>query len=303
MKGLLILTLLLLPAFLVKAQPDTLPKSPITAEIWDVVAIYKEHTDSRGVTRKFTHELKGEILNYDASTGLITFKDQDGKMYALKAGDYKYFEYDKQFTVKNKQVVLRPRKSTGFDYSVGINMGYFNINQDFTPDEFYLNGFSSTADIPVSLRLGASRFLNAKSTVGLSAEYALLMGDSRYFSLGARFQYLYNTEKNASFYFPVAVNYSNYRFGSQYQINDTLFTDPTSWQYPASTDMDASVSAVELNIGQGISFALKNKHAFNVELLLMKQFVINQTFTTEETTDPKTAFGISGLKLGLSYNF
>jgi hypothetical protein len=60
------------------AQPDTNPEKPNTiVEVYDVVAVYREHLDGRGRVRQYTSEMKGEILKYDESTGVLTFKGTD----------------------------------------------------------------------------------------------------------------------------------------------------------------------------------------------------------------------------------
>lgn len=286
------------------AQHDSVPEQPTTiTEIYDVVAIYKQHTDGRGNTRQYVSELKGEIINYDEGTGVLTFKAVDGKMYSLKSSDYKYFEYDKEFTKKIKQVVTKTRKESGYEFSVGIAAGYFNINHDFKEDGYFSNGFYSSADIPITIRLGASRYLNKNMQVGLVGEYALLIGDSKYFNLGARFQYMYNPSKNTAFYLPVEVKYSRYEFDSQYQVNDTTFIDEFSWEYPSRLDTRAVLNNVELCIGQGISFALKNNKSLNLEAMFVKQFTVSQAIRSENALTPNSKFNVFGGRLSLSFNF
>ena len=286
------------------AQIDTIHKQPNEIiEIYDVVAVYKESTDGRGQARKYVSELKGEILNYDQSTGVLTFKGIDGKMYSFKSDEYKYFEYDKEFSSKNKQVIILPRKDSGFEFSAGISAGYFKISHNFTADDFYISGFQSGADIPICLKLGASKYLNKNSLVGLTAEYALIMDDNSYFNVGARYQYLYNHNKNSAFYFPVELKFSRYQFNSQYQTSDTTFFDDLNWEYPSRSDTKVALNNLELNIGQGLSFALKNNKSLALELMLVKQFILSQTFKNEAEFPPKSKFGVNGLKLSIFVNF
>jgi hypothetical protein len=304
MKKLLMCITLALINHALYAQIDTIPKEQnIKIEVYDVVAVYKESTDGRGQTRKYVSELKGKILNYDESTGVLTFKGNDGKMYSFKSGDYKYFEYDKEFTSKIKHVVILPRKDSGFEFSAGISAGYFKINHNFTADDFYMSGFQSGADIPICLKLGASKYLNKNSLVGLTAEYALLIDDNSYFNVGARYQYLYNPNKNSAFYFPVELKFSRYQFNSQYQTSDTTYIDDLNWEYPSRSDTKVALNNLELNIGQGLSFALKNKKTLSLELMLVKQFVLSQTFKNVAEFPPKSKFGVNGLKLSVFMNF
>lgn len=286
------------------AQNDSVPAQPTTiTEIYDVVAIYRQTTDGRGNPRTVTSELRGEIINYDESTGVLTFKANDGRMYSLRSEDYKYFEYDKEFTRKVKQVVVKTRKEEGFEFSVGIAAGYFNIDHDFTEDGYFSNGFYSSADIPITIRLGASRYLNKNMQAGLVAEYAMIIGDSKYFNVGGRFQYMYNNTKNAAFYLPVEVKYSRYDFSSQYQVNDTTFIDEFSYEYPSRLDTRVTLNNVELCIGQGISFALKNKKSLSLEAMFVKQFVVSQKITSSNPLTPNSKFNVFGGRLSLSFNF
>ena len=298
-----ILTFVLLNVLLF-AQKDSIPKVQNTrVEIYDVVAVYREHVDGRGVTRQYTSEMKGKILNYDESTGVLTFKARDGKMYSLKSTDYKYFEYDKEFTSKNKQVVQLDRKDSGFEINVGLNVGYFTINHNFIADDFYINGIDSNADIPICLKLGVGKYLNKNSLVGINAEYALVIDNNSYFNIGTRYQYMYNPSKNKAFYFPIELKFSRYQFNSQYQTSDTTFIDNFSWEYPTQLDTEITTNNIELNIGQGISFALKNKKSLTLELLLLKQFAMQQTFKNESGVSPNSEYGITGLKLAACMNF
>jgi hypothetical protein len=284
------------------AQMDSTLKTPAAntkVEIYDVVAVYKEHKDSRGITRTFTYEMKGDILNYDQSTGVLTFKDLDGKVYSLKGSDFKYFEYDKVFTTKIKPVVIHARKDSGVEWSAGITMGYFNIRHDFTPDDHFLNGFESSADIPVCLKLGVGKYLNKHALAGMKTEYAVVMGDSRYFNIGARYQYMYHPNKNSAFYFPAELKYGRYQFMSQYQINDTLFLDNSGWMFPASTDTKVTSHCAELNLGQGVSFALKNKKSISMELMLFNQFMLSQKIKGIDARTPDSVYGVNGVKFSL----
>lgn len=284
------------------AQKDSTLKTTAAntkVEIYDVVAVYKEHKDSRGITRTFTYEMKGDILNYDQSTGVLTFKDLEGKMYSLKGTDFKYFEYDKVFTTKIKHAVIHPRKDAGIEWSAGITMGYFNIGHDFTPDEHFINGFESSADLPVCLKLGVGKYLNTHALVGMNAEYALVMGESRYVNVGARYQYLYHPNKNSAFYFPAELKYGRYQFDAQYQTNDTLFLDNSGWMFPASTDTRVTSHCAELNLGQGVSFALKNKKSISMELMLFKQFMLSQKIKGIDARTPESDYGVSGVKFSV----
>ena len=141
------------------AQNDTIPKEQIEiVEVYDVVAVYKSTTDGRGRTRNYVSELKGEILNYDESTGVLTFKDKDGRIYSFKSDEYKYFEYDKEFTRKVKNFVLRPRKESEFEISAGFRASFINLNDNFSADDYYVWSGGGSSDLPISIFLGGKIF-------------------------------------------------------------------------------------------------------------------------------------------------
>ncbi|MFK7787407.1 MAG: hypothetical protein AB8B56_19945 [Crocinitomicaceae bacterium] len=288
------------------AQNDTLSSAQsIDVEVYDVVAVYREHTDGRGRTKKFTTEMKGEIVKYDESTGVLTFKRNDGKMYSLTTDQYEYFQYDKEFTPrrrKNKQKVLKPRKDLGLEYSIGLNTGALNFPTGFEPDDNYVNGLEAGFEQVVCLKAGVSTYLNANSAVGLSAEYSLLSAESAYVSVGPRYQYIYNTAKNGAFYFPLALNFAHYKGDHFYQVDETVITSEGSF-YPKELNAEVTLNSIELNIGQGVSFALKNKRSISLELMLVNQFIISEKVQIEYDPKPTTNYRGNGIKLSLSMNF
>lgn len=287
------------------AQNDSLPKdTTVIVEIYDVVAVYKEIVDGRGRTRQYTSELKGEIITYDESTGLLTFRGKDGRMYSFRSEEYKYFQYDKEFTSKKKkQVALHPRKDSGFEFSAGLSAGFLNIPTGFRIDENYVGGTTAGFEIPVCIKGTASKYINKNSVVGLTAEYSLLSSESAYFNAGARYQYLYNPNKNAAFYFPIELKFSHYQADYyRYQYNDTLFTDNGS-SWPIDLEADVTINALELNVGQGISFALANKRSLSMELMLLKQFIVSEELKIPQSVAPQTNFSAYGMKLSLFMNF
>jgi hypothetical protein len=304
MKSVFAMIILVLISIGLDAQPDTNPEKPNTiVEVYDVVVVYREHVDGRGRVRQYTSELKGEILNYDESTGVLTFKGIDGKIYSLKSGEYKYFQYDKEFRSKSKQHVLHPRKDSGYEFSAGFSAGFILISDNFTADDYYLSGWGSGINFPGSVKLGLSKYLNKNSLGGLTAEYAMLTFDKTYFNIGARYQYLYDLSKNTSLYFPAELNFSRYQFETQYVTNDTTFIDPFSWTYPTYVETEISINALELNVGQGLSIALKNKRSVSLELMMIKQFTLTTRFRNSSSLTPKSDLGITGVKLAVLMNF
>lgn len=306
MKTIITFAIIALFSLALNAQNDTIPKvQNETVEIYDVVAVYRETTDGRGNKRQYTSELKGEILKYDETTGLITFKGVDGRMYSFKSEEYKYFQYDKEFTPKKKkQKVSNPRKEEGFEFSAGLSTGFLRIPTGFRTDENYVGGSTAGFELPVCLKVGMSNYLNKNSQVGLTAEYSLLINSgSTYFNAGARYQYLYNPTKNTAFYFPVELKFSHYNADYyRYQYNDTVFTD-NGYSWPVDFDAEVTINALELNVGQGISFALKNKRSLSLELLLLRQFILTEKLEIPVSVAPQTDFRVNGMKLSLFMNF
>lgn len=287
------------------AQVDSTANTPdVIIEVYDVVAVYRSHIDGRGRTREFTSLIKGEIVKYDESTGVLTFKGNDGKMYSFKSEEYKYFEYNKEFTTKvKKPKVIKPRKEAGFEFSVGLNVGFLNIPTGIQFDDSLVGGSTAGFELPICIKVGASRYLNKNSQIGLTAEYALIGSGTTYFNGGARYQYMYNPAKNAAFYFPIELKYSRYTADYYYvQYTDAVSTDPF---YSSNTEYNADVtlSGLELNLGQGISFALKNKKSLSLELMLVKQFVLSEKFDIDHTVTPSTNFDVFGARMSVFMNF
>ncbi len=289
------------------AQVDTISKDPtVKVEIYDVVAIYKEHQDGRGNTRQYTSELKGEILNYDATTGLLTFKGLDGRMYSFKSGDYKYFEYDKQFTSKVKNKQLNPRKESEFEFSAGIRASWLTFNDNFTEDDYYLNSNGGHFDLPVSIYLGAGKYFNRRHFAGASGELGVIVDGKNYFMGGLRYAYQYDAyKKNVAFYLPVELQYFNVKANSNFQVNDTVVdVQPggTVYYYPSNADLNYRLNAFSVSFGQGFSFIMKNKHSIALELSFVRFFPFKPTYFDLDRDPPKTDFSGNGFRFSLIYN-
>ncbi|PCJ35644.1 MAG: hypothetical protein COA99_13705 [Moraxellaceae bacterium] len=288
------------------AQTDTTSNSQnVNIEVYDVVAVYRDHIDGRGRTRKFTSEIKGHIIKYDESTGVLTFKGIDGRMYSYTSDQYEYFQYDKEFTSKRKkkkQKALNLRKDSGFEISIGLSAGVLNIPTGFETDDNYIGGLTSAFEKLVCLKGGVSKYLNINSSVGLTAEYSMLSSEMTYFNVGAGYQYLYNPTKNAAFYFPLALKFSHYQADHSYQFDETVYTNNGSY-WPNDLDANVTINALELNIGQGVSFALKNKRSISLELMLLNQFILSQKVEIPNDVSPITDYRVNGIKLSVLMNF
>lgn len=306
MKRIITLTLTAILSLAANAQVDTLKKDPtVKVEIYDVVAVYKEHRDGRGNIRQYTSELKGEILSYDATTGLLTFKGRDGKMYSFKSGEYKYFEYDKQFTSKVKNTQVYPRKESEFEFSGGFRASWLAIRDDFTSDDYYMNSNGGFFGLPISIYLGAGKYFSRRHFVGVSGELAVL-ADDNFFSGGLRYAYQYDAHKrNVAFYLPVELQYFHVKTDARFQVNDTVY-DPhsggTVYYYPSDLNLEYKLSALSLSLGQGFSFIMKNKHSLALELSLVRFFPFEPKYLNLDREPPKTKFTGSGFRFSLIYN-
>jgi hypothetical protein len=304
MKKLLICITIALINLVVYAQTDSsLKEQNSIVEVYDVVAVYKEYTDSRGRSRKYSSELKGKIINHDQSTGFLTFQGKDGEMYSFTSLQYEYFKYNKEFTSKiNQKKAINQRKEEGLGFHIGLSAGILRIWTGFQEDENYVGGTTGGGEQPVCIKLGLNKYVDKNNLVGLTAEYSLLGQGSSYFNAGARYQYLYNSAKNATFYLPTELKFSHYKTSYMFQSNDTTyFENYQTW--PTDINADVALNALEINIGQGVSFALKNKRSLSLELMLLKQFILSQNLKVSNNLSPKTDFSMYGAKLSLFMNF
>lgn len=306
MKRIITLAFMAILSLASNAQVDTLQKDPnVKVEIYDVVAVYKEHRDGRGNTREYTSELKGKILSYDASTGLLTFKGIDGRMYSFKSGEYKYFEYDKQFTSKVKNTQVYPRKETEYEFSGGFRVSWLAMRDDFTADDYYVNSNGGYWELPVSIYLGAGKYFSRRHFVGVSGELVVL-SDDNFLSGGLRYAYQYDAHKrNVAFYLPVELQYFHVKTDARFQVNDTVFdtqSGGTVYYYPSDLNLEYTLSALSLSLGQGFSFIMKNKHSIALELSLVRFFPFEPKYLNLDRQPPKTNFSGNGYRFSLIYN-
>jgi hypothetical protein len=306
MKGIITLAFAAILSLGVHAQVDTLQKDPsIKVEVYDVVAVYKEHRDGRGNIREYTSELKGKILSYDASTGLLTFKGLDGKMYSFKSGDYKYFEYDKQFTSKVKNTQVYPRKEREFEFSAGFRTSWIAMRDDFTGDDYYVNSNGGYWELPLSIYLGAGKYFSRRHFAGVSGELTVL-SDGNFFSGGLRYAYQYDAHKrNVAFYLPVELQYFQVKTDARFQVNDTVYdvqSGGTVYYYPSDLNLDYTLSSLSFSLGQGFSFIMKNKHSIALELSLVRFFPFEPKYINLDREPPKTNFTGNGFRFSLIYN-
>lgn len=277
--------LLLLGCLSAFAQTDS-----IKTEIHDVLALEKGGL------------IKGEVLSFDAIGGGIVFKDLNGKIYSLAREEYQYFKEDQAFEIKQKgPKVLHPRKNSGWEIHIGTSVAFLAMVHDFEADPYYLNGVQSLADLPVSLKVGAGKYLNPTNYLGFTAEFALVTETAPNYQLGLRYKYFYDTGKNnVGLYLPVEVTYQHLDITSNFSVNDTVFING-GFRFPDNRDLTTSVNAASISFGHGFAFMLANKKSVAIELNLLAHLLLSQQFQDLDRDSPMSQFGTRGVKLAVMF--
>ena len=124
--------------------------------------------------------LFGEILEFNQKDGDLTFRDQYNRMYSLSREMYDYFEEDKiyQKRVKNVDSLVRARKIDELDFHVGLHTLFAGTDPGFKPDDYYLssNGNGMFYYTPICLSLGLGKYIHRQHYLGLSADLKALGG-------------------------------------------------------------------------------------------------------------------------------
>ena len=246
--------------------------------------------------------LKGEILVFEVKDGDITFRDMQGRNYSITREEYDYFVEDMRYSVKNKDtLIIRPRKTTEMEISLGFSAPYVAVNHDFKADSYYLYENAGLIYLPLSLKFGLGKYINRQNFAGVTADIGLTSGSS-YFSAGLRYSYQYDAyKKNTSFYIPVELSFSNLNATFQNGIADTVFSNG-GYSYPAYVDSEVSLKSIGIHVGQGVAFILNNKKSISLELLLFRNFVVSHKYIDIDRNPPSGNFSAYGLKLAFFYN-
>lgn len=249
--------------------------------------------------------LFGEIIEFNQKDGDLTFKDQYNRMYSLSREMYDYFEEDKvyQKRVKNVDSLVRARKIDEFDFHVGLNTLMAGYDQGFVADDYYIQSYSNGMyyELPICLSLGLGKYFHRQHYLGASLDLKAIGGPSSFnqYSLQYRFQYD-AIRNNIARYIPISIGFQ--------QITDLAYFDVpdlTLPPFPTTTrkEIETSVSSLNFAIGHGFSFIGKDLHYFNIEVLLYKGLWAKHAMITNELYLPNLNYQTAGAQLKLSYHF
>jgi len=249
--------------------------------------------------------LFGEILEFNQKDGDLTFRDEYNRMYSLSREMYDYFEEDKvyQKRIKNVDSLVRARKIDELDFHVGINTLFAGINPGFKPDSYYLssNGNGMYFYTPICLSLGVGKYLHRQHYVGLSADLKAIGGPTSFKQFNLNYHFQYDAMKNnVARYIPITLGFQNLTTEETFQVADlTMPPFPTTIE----KNFETQVSSLHLAIGHGFSFIGKDLHYFNLEILFYKGLFAKHSLITNELTLPNLNYQTAGAQVKLGYHF
>ena len=249
--------------------------------------------------------LFGEIIEFNQKDGDLTFKDQYNRMYSLSREMYDYFEEDKvyQKRVKNVDSLVRARKIDEFDFHVGLNTMMAGYDPGFVADDYYLqsSGNGLFFYTPICLNLGMGKYVHRQHYLGASLDLKAIGGPSMFSQYNANYRFQYDAMKNnVARYIPVTV-------GFQRQTDLEYFYVPDLTMPPQVTtiekEFEINVSSLNLGIGHGFSFIGKDLHYFNLEILIYKGLWAKHSMISNELLLPSLNYQTAGAQLKLSFHF
>lgn len=249
--------------------------------------------------------LFGEILEFNQKDGDLTFRDEYNRMYSLSREMYDYFEEDKvyQKRIKNVDSLIRARKIDELDFHVGINTLFAGINPGFKPDSYYLssNGNGMYYYTPICLSLGVGKYLHRQHYVGLNADLKAIGGPTSFKQFNLNYHFQYDAMKNnLARYIPISLGFQNLTTDETFQVADlTMPPFPTT----IVKNFETQVSSLHLAIGHGFSFIGKDLHYFNLEILFYKGLFAKHSLITNELTLPNLNYQTAGAQVKLGYHF
>lgn len=226
-------------------------------------------------------------------------------MYSFKSGEYKYFEYDKQFVSKVKSTEVYPRKETEFEFSAGFRATMVDIKNSFGTNDNYIHADGGFYALPVSIYASAGKYFSRRHFVGLNGEIPVF-SQADFFSGGLRYAYQYDAHKrNVAFYLPVELHYFQGKANSNFKVIEKVYDAQSGISYSLYKEnviLDYTLRAFSFSLGQGFSFIMKNKHSLALELSLVRFFPLEPKYTKPENDPPKTTATGNGFRFSLIYN-
>lgn len=247
--------------------------------------------------------LRGQILIFEEKDGDITFQDIYGRKYSITREEYSYFE-ENQFVKERKSkndTIVKVRKENQLEFSVGLTYGSYAPTITFEPDAYFLQNLNNSSYFPISLQIGAGKYFNRKNFLGVNLNYALISGGSPTFNTNLRYQFQYDAYKrNTACYIPVEFGYHSLNYSTSFYVSDSLVLGQNSWTEQLNTNV--KVSSLNLGIGNGFNFMLKNTHSITLEFLIYKYFTMNQKFEALPQGNPNYTIDAVGAKLAVFVN-
>ncbi len=254
--------------------------------------------------------LKGEILIFQESDGDLTFTDLKGRKYSITRKEYKYFEENVRYQLRNNDTIaIRPRKESEFEvtigftpYSVILAEGEFEGSKETAVDNTLMT---------LCINVGVGKYFTRQHYLGVNLDYAILPNHyfgnsikgklSNYFAAGARYKFQYDAYKRNTAWFLAAKGKFNAIKG------DLSYQYPNPWgSGTTSTYLTEKHTTISMGLGQGVAFILNNKKSINLELSVSRHFTLSSKLLDEPdatiTLLPFTDRRFSEITLSLMYN-
>lgn len=246
--------------------------------------------------------LTGEILIFQESDGDITFKDTEGRKYSITREEYRYFVEDERVNISGKDtLIIHPRKTEEFEFSVGLSTFVSEVNGQVTPDlPQDLGSFSSPWYTPYNLRLSFGKYFDRTHFVGLRLDYAL-GGMDTYLSPAIRYKYQFDGYKrNLAWYVMAELKYE---FMEDEYMGVNLDTSTVDGEIYSNIDYDfQKMTSFGIGISQGVAFILRDKRSIAIELSLFRNNILSSEFLYANELLAFSRWRSSGIGLSLMYN-
>jgi opacity protein-like surface antigen len=250
--------------------------------------------------------IKGTILSFNEQTGIVVIEDTDGRKYTLGREEYDYIEENVEFAKKKKKDrVIHPRKTEEFEFSVGLEAGYANLQSDTKTDENFVGKFRDYSNIPSVLNINAGKYVNERLYVGLASDINIASYATSGFNLGVRALSLNpTTKRNAAFYFPAEIYYSTMEFPADFEGIDSTVNYPGFGTeiYSSDRDVDIKMNSIGLSVGAGVNWAMRNKRSVGFEVTVFTHTSVNTEILTPLDHQPDYNFTLNGFRFALYYN-